>query len=106
MATIEVYSIEEIRKIVAPIAKKYGVNSVFLFGSYVRGEANSASDIDFVIDKGRLRSLQLAGMLGDLQENLNKGVDLITFSGVNGNGGDNDFKRRIGKDMVIIYERQ
>ena len=102
----EVYSIEEIRRIVVPIAIKYDVNRVFLFGSYVRGEANSASDIDFVIDKGRLRGLQLAGMLGDLQENLNKDVDLLTISGINGNGGGNDFKQRIEKDMVIIYERQ
>jgi len=102
----EVYSIEDIRRIVVPIAIKYDVNRVFLFGSYVRGEANSASDIDFVIDKGRLRGLQLAGMLGDLQENLNKDVDLLTISGINGNGGGNDFKQRIEKDMVIIYERQ
>ena len=104
--TDKVYSIEEIRRIVVPIAIKYDVDRIFLFGSYARGEANSASDIDFVIDKGRLRGLQLAGMLGDLQENLNKGVDLLTLSGMNGNGGDDGFRQRIGKDMVIIYEQQ
>ena len=30
----QVYSIDEIREIVAPIAKQHGVDKVFLFGSY------------------------------------------------------------------------
>jgi len=33
----QVYSIDEIREIVAPIAKQHGVDKVFLFGSYARG---------------------------------------------------------------------
>jgi len=36
------------------------------------GEATDISDIDFIIDKGRLRGLKFAGMLGDLQENFEK----------------------------------
>ena len=35
----QVYSIDEIREIVAPIAKQHGVDKVFLFGSYARGDA-------------------------------------------------------------------
>ena len=40
----QVYSIDEIREIVAPIAKQHGVDKVFLFGSYARGDATPASD--------------------------------------------------------------
>jgi hypothetical protein len=61
----KVYTIEEIKRLVTPIAKKYDVDRVFLFGSYARGEADNKSDLDFVIDKGRLRGLKFAGMLGD-----------------------------------------
>ena len=100
------YNIDEIRCIVALIAKKYDVDRVFLFGSYARGEADSNSDLDFVIDKGRLRGLQLAGMLCDLQEQFGKGIDLLTMTGIkNGNKNEKFFKQSIDKDMVVIYEQ-
>jgi predicted nucleotidyltransferase len=103
--TSRIYSVEEIKRIVAPIALKYDVDRVFLFGSYARGEANSASDIDFVIDKGRLRGLQLAGMLGDLLEEFDKGVDLLTMASLKDCTGQPGFNQRIEKDMVVVYEQ-
>ena len=33
-----IYTIDEIKAIVEPIAKSYGVKRVFLFGSYARGK--------------------------------------------------------------------
>ena len=45
----QVYSIDEIREIVAPIAKQHGVDKVFLFGSYARGDATPASDVDLCV---------------------------------------------------------
>ena len=53
----QVYSIDEIRKIVAPIAKQHGVDKVFLFGSYARGDATPASDVDLCVDAPKLRGL-------------------------------------------------
>jgi len=100
----KIYSIDEIKRIVAPIAIKYDVDRVFLFGSYARGEAHSTSDLDFIIDKGRLRGLKFAGMLGDLQENFDKGVDLLTSSSFTKDGGYSNFTQKIEKDMVVIYE--
>ena len=34
-----IYSIEDIKAIVTPIAQKHGIPAVFLFGSYARGMA-------------------------------------------------------------------
>jgi predicted nucleotidyltransferase len=99
-----IYSIDEIKNIVTPIALKYGVDRVFLFGSYARGEAKGTSDVDFIIDEGKIRGLQFAGMLGDLQDDLGKNVDLLTSESLSQNDGDNDFKQRVENDMVIIYE--
>lgn len=48
------YSVSEIRDIVAPIAEKYGVKKVFLFGSRARGDYREDSDYDFSIDPGEL----------------------------------------------------
>ena len=37
------YSIPELQAIIAPLARKYGVERVFLFGSRARGEAAEGS---------------------------------------------------------------
>ncbi len=36
--------------------RSYGIKSISLFGSYARGEADDESDIDLLIDKGRLKA--------------------------------------------------
>ena len=38
--------------LVRPLAKKYHVKEVYLFGSYARGEADAQSDLDFLIFGG------------------------------------------------------
>ena len=97
-----VYSVNEIRKIVAPIAEKYGIRSVRLFGSYARGEARSYSDLDFVINEGETRSLfQLGGLQAELAEAFHKKVDLLTESSL-----EPDFRHSIQADEVMIYDRQ
>ena len=51
-------SVSDIRAIVDPIARAYGAERIFLFGSYARGEATPESDIDLRIDKGTIRGLR------------------------------------------------
>ena len=34
--------------LVRPLAKKYHVKEIYLFGSYARGEADAQSDLDFL----------------------------------------------------------
>lgn len=38
--------------LVRPLAKKYHVKDIYLFGSYARGEADAQSDLDFLIFGG------------------------------------------------------
>ena len=35
----QIYSVGDLRAIIAPIAARHGVDRVYLFGSYARGEA-------------------------------------------------------------------
>ena len=73
------YSIDEIKAIVAPIAAAHGVDGVYLFGSYARGNATENSDIDLRVERGRLKDLFALGALcADLEEGLNKKLDLLT----------------------------
>lgn len=97
----ELHSIPEIRAIVNPIAKEYGAERVFLFGSYARGDAHPGSDVDLRIDKGAIRGLRFAGMLGDLQDALGTPVDLVSTAGM-----DDAFRHAIAKEEVLLYERQ
>lgn len=46
------YTIEELKNIISPIAKKYRILHVYLFGSYAHGDFNTQSDIDLRIEKG------------------------------------------------------
>ena len=42
-------SIDEIRRIMTPIAEKHKIPAVYLFGSYARGTATADSDIDLLV---------------------------------------------------------
>jgi len=95
----QIYSIEEIRDIVRDIAQQYGVERVWLFGSYARGEARLDSDIDLRIDKGRIRGLfQLSGFHLDIEEKLNTRVDVLTTESLN-----EKFLRRISGEEIVLY---
>ena len=50
--TDRVYTIDEIRSMVLPLLERYGMDSASLFGSYARGEADAASDIDVILYGG------------------------------------------------------
>ena len=78
-----VLGLDEIKNRVAPIAKKYNLRAVYLFGSYARGEANRDSDIDLLIDStgSTIKGLfDMGGLYNDLCEACGKSVDVVTTS--------------------------
>jgi predicted nucleotidyltransferase len=67
------------RAAILALAAKYGASNVRVFGSVAEGEANEASDVDFLVDMEPGRSLfDMGGLLMDLQELLGRKVDLVT----------------------------
>ena len=70
--------IEELKKKIAPIAKQYGVKSVYLFGSMARGDATADSDYDFYINKGELRGFGVFGFEIALEELLHRSVFIVS----------------------------
>lgn len=79
------------------------VTKAWLFGSYSRGEETLDSDVDILItlDKSAHVGLfKLSGMYLDLQDLLNKKVDLVVDSGLM------DFAHEsVERDKKLIYER-
>ena len=45
-----IYTIDEISSRIRPVAEKYHLKAVYLFGSYARGEARDDSDVDLLVD--------------------------------------------------------
>ena len=58
--------------------RKYGVKRIGLFGSYVRGTATAASDIDFLVELERLTFRDYMGLALFLEDLFEKDVDLLT----------------------------
>ena len=93
------YTIEELRNVIAPIARQHGVQSVSLFGSYSRGTAGAGSDVDLKIEKGQLKSLfQICGFRLAVEDALKLPVDLVTSE-----SSDRSFLDIIAKDEVVLY---
>ena len=45
-----VYTIDQIKEKIVPIAKQYDLSKIYLFGSYARGEADEKSDVDIALE--------------------------------------------------------
>ncbi|HOC52429.1 MAG TPA: nucleotidyltransferase family protein [Caldisericia bacterium] len=76
-------NIEEIKKKVLPILKKYGVKRAGIFGSVVRGEDTEKSDIDILVEiEGRMSLLDFVGLKLELEEVLGMKVDLGEYSAI------------------------
>jgi len=66
------------------LAQQHGIRNVRLFGSMVRDDATSESDVDFLVDLEEGRDLFDLGELSmDLQDLLHRKVDLVTESSLN-----------------------
>jgi predicted nucleotidyltransferase len=74
---------EELRKHKAKL-EEYGVKQIGLFGSFVRDEGTSESDIDFLVDfEKEKKTLRNLVNLGEFLETLfGKKVDLVTPQGL------------------------
>jgi predicted nucleotidyltransferase len=75
------YTIEQIRERIEPVARKYGLPAVYLFGSYAKGEATEDSDVDILVDKtgtSLVGMFALGGLYNDLCEAMGKQIDLVT----------------------------
>lgn len=77
-------AISRIKKKVLPILKRHSVKRAAIFGSFARGDANSRSDVDFLIEyKSKKKSLfDLVDLKSDLEESLDRKVDVITYNSI------------------------
>jgi hypothetical protein len=100
-----IYTIDEIKQKIRPIALKYQIPAAYVFGSYARNEATESSDVDILIDKtgSKISTLfDLGEVYNELSEIFNKGIDLVTTYALNKD--NDDFKKYVMRERVAIYE--
>jgi uncharacterized protein len=80
---LSIDDLARVRGQILAVAARHGALNVRVFGSVARGDADAASDIDFLVDFEPGRSLlDLAALLVDLEDLLGHPVDVVTESGL------------------------
>ena len=98
--TDTIYTIEEIKATVKPIADKYNVDSIYLFGSYARGDATENSDLDFLVFGGdEFKLTNIFALAEDLRIAFKRQVDVFEISEVN---TDSDFYLNIMNERLNV----
>ena len=101
-----VYKIEEIAERVRPVAERYGITKVYLFGSYARGEATEESNVDLLINAEKVNGFKFFGLYEDLRQALEKELDLVTFGQLEQNRGvpfHRQFIEEVEADKRVLF---
>ena len=93
------YSMDELKSILTPVFRKNGVRKATLFGSYSKGTATPASDVDLMVDSG-LKGLSFFGLLEDVCSSLDCPVDLIDRQDI---VPDSRIDQEIAQTGKVIY---
>ncbi len=94
-----ILTLEEIKKSCGEILKEYSVRYCYLFGSYAKGKASAASDVDLLISSG-ITGLHFYELTEKLREKLHKKIDLLDSKQLCGN---EELLDEILKDGIKIY---
>ena len=72
--------VQQIRQCIIPILKRYGVSKAALFGSIVKNQIQPESDIDILVQiDSDISLLEFVGLKIELEEALNRNVDLVEY---------------------------
>ncbi len=105
-----VYSIEQLKQMIEPIAVKYNLPAVYIFGSYARNDATEDSDVDILIDRtdSMIKGMVIGGLYNDLCEIIDKEIDLVTTGALEQESTKLQtpwFIENLKRERVLLYER-
>ena len=72
----------QLQQIKPHLSAKYHVHTLGLFGSVVRNDFTSESDIDIVVDFSMPIGIEFIDLANDLEKLLNRKVDLVSKDGI------------------------
>lgn len=98
---LDVLELQDIAAEIFKITETYGIIKAGVFGSYARGEANSESDVDLLLEfNGVIGLMELGNLKIDLEEALGKKIDILQFCAINPLIRDH-----ILQEVKIIYDK-
>lgn len=101
--TTEIYSINDIKKLLREVLINTEVEKAILFGSYAKNTPTENSDIDLVIDSnGKVKGLKFFAIIDMIREKFEKEVDVIEKAEINRNSR---IEKEINKTGVVVYEK-
>lgn len=93
-------NIKNLKNKIQPIAKKYGVEKIILYGSRSRGDFHKTSDYDLYIIPGKIESLiQLAEFQNEIETAIKGKTDITTIL-------DEYLKAEIIRDGILIWIKE
>lgn len=94
--------IEKIAEKIKPVAKKYNLVYVWIFGSYAKKTQKENSDVDIIVrTEDVVGGFKIVEVKYALEEVLEKKVDLITTGGIKGSLLENE---DLGE--VLVYSEK
>jgi predicted nucleotidyltransferase len=92
--------VQTLRKEQAYLAAEFGVSKVGLFGSYVKGQPDEASDIDILVEFERPIGFRFLELADYLEAVLGRKVDVLTPAGI-----QNIRAKRVAKNITesLVY---
>lgn len=94
-----VLAIEDIIKTCERVFEQYDVKYAYLFGSYAKGRATEASDVDILVSTS-VTGIKFFGLVEELRTELHKKVDVLDKNQLKGNL---ELTEEILKDGIKIY---
>jgi len=91
--------LEELRDLISPLASRYNITGVYLFGSRARGDSVEDSDYDFVIEVAPDYDWKdHMGFIEDASKVLGRDVDVVTRRSLT----DDRFSKDVLREMVHV----
>ena len=95
-------TIKAFKKQIVPTLKRRGATKIAIFGSFATGKEKRTSDVDVLVKfKSEVTLLQLSSMKLELEDKLERKVDLLTYGGINPR-----LRKTILQEQKIIYEKK
>ncbi|MDR3136305.1 MAG: nucleotidyltransferase domain-containing protein [Coriobacteriales bacterium] len=105
------YTRTEIARRIKPVAEKYGLPQVYLFGSYARGDADESSDIDLLVETNGssvLSAFDEGSLFAELRDALNYDIDMLSADALAEHldlPAKRAFYDTVNQEKVLLYEK-
>lgn len=94
--------LEKIKEKIEPVAKKYNLGYVWIFGSYAKKKQNRDSDVDIIVrTEDVVGGFKIVEIKFALEEALEKQVDIITTGSIKGSLLEDE-----NLEEVLVYSEE